>query len=49
VFGVPGAEAYRKDLRTIELHLLSAGHFALGTDAAEIANYMRTFMDQHDW
>jgi pimeloyl-ACP methyl ester carboxylesterase len=46
VFGVPGAEAYRKDLTTIEVHILrGAGHFALETHAREIAEYMAFFAD----
>jgi pimeloyl-ACP methyl ester carboxylesterase len=44
VFGVPGAQAYKKDLKTIELHLLDTGHFALETHAREIAQHMRRFL-----
>jgi pimeloyl-ACP methyl ester carboxylesterase len=47
VFGVPGAEAYRRDLKSIDIHLLDAGHFALETNAAEIASYMRNFLARH--
>jgi pimeloyl-ACP methyl ester carboxylesterase len=47
VFGVPGAEAYKKDLKTIELHLLGAGHFALETHAREIAHHMGQFLGRH--
>jgi pimeloyl-ACP methyl ester carboxylesterase len=43
VFLPPGAEAYRKDLKHVELHMLNAGHFALETNAAEIAGYIRGF------
>jgi pimeloyl-ACP methyl ester carboxylesterase len=39
-----GAEAYRRDLPHAEIHLLDAGHFALETDAAEIAGLMREFL-----
>jgi pimeloyl-ACP methyl ester carboxylesterase len=39
----PGAEAYRKDLKHVELHMINAGHFALETNAAEIAAYLRNF------
>ncbi len=46
VFAVGGAEAYRKDLNDIEVHLLKAGHFALETNAAEIAAHIRRFMTQ---
>ena len=38
-----GAEAYRKDLKLVEFHMLNAGHFALETNAAEIAGYIREF------
>jgi pimeloyl-ACP methyl ester carboxylesterase len=45
VFGVPGAQAYRKDLKTIEMHVLpGAGHFALETNAAEIAALIDAFL-----
>jgi pimeloyl-ACP methyl ester carboxylesterase len=44
VFLPAGAEAYRKDLQHVELHMLDAGHFALETNAAEIAGYIRNFL-----
>jgi len=45
VFGVPGAEAYRKDLKAIEVHILrGAGHFALETHSREIAQHMVSFL-----
>jgi pimeloyl-ACP methyl ester carboxylesterase len=43
VFTPAGAEAYRKDLKYVELHMLNAGHFALETSASEIAGYIRGF------
>jgi pimeloyl-ACP methyl ester carboxylesterase len=43
VFTPAGAEAYRKDLKHVELHMLNAGHFALETNASEIAEYIRGF------
>jgi pimeloyl-ACP methyl ester carboxylesterase len=43
VFTPAGAEAYRKDLKHVELHMLNAGHFALETNASEIAGYIREF------
>jgi pimeloyl-ACP methyl ester carboxylesterase len=43
VFAPEGAEAYRKDLDP-EVHFLDAGHFALETHAAEIAERMRAFL-----
>ena len=44
VFTVAGAQAYAKDIKSVELHLLDAGHFALETHAAEIAAHMRRFL-----
>jgi pimeloyl-ACP methyl ester carboxylesterase len=43
VFTPAGAEAYRKDLEHVELHMLDAGHFALETNASDIAGYIRGF------
>jgi pimeloyl-ACP methyl ester carboxylesterase len=43
VFTPAGAEAYRKDLKHVELHMLNAGHFALETNASEIAGFIREF------
>jgi pimeloyl-ACP methyl ester carboxylesterase len=43
VFTPAGAEAYGRDLKHVELHMLNAGHFALETNAAEIAAYIRAF------
>jgi pimeloyl-ACP methyl ester carboxylesterase len=47
VFTPAGAEAYFKDLKHVELHMLDAGHFALETNAAEIAAYIRTFLTKY--
>jgi pimeloyl-ACP methyl ester carboxylesterase len=44
VFGVPGAEAYKKDLKNVELHVIDAGHFALETQGPAIATYIRGFL-----
>jgi pimeloyl-ACP methyl ester carboxylesterase len=43
-FLLAGAEAYRRDLPDAEIHLLDAGHFALETRVAEIAELMREFL-----
>jgi pimeloyl-ACP methyl ester carboxylesterase len=40
----PGAEAYKRDLPSAEVHFLDAGHFALETHAGEIAGYIRDFL-----
>ncbi|MBV8609646.1 MAG: alpha/beta hydrolase [Singulisphaera sp.] len=44
IFPVAGAEPYKRDLKTLEYHLLDAGHFALETNGAEIAGLMREFL-----
>jgi pimeloyl-ACP methyl ester carboxylesterase len=47
VFGVPGAHAYRKDLKNIEFHILDeASHFALESHGEEIASLITGFMQQ---
>jgi pimeloyl-ACP methyl ester carboxylesterase len=42
-----GAEPYKRDLKTLEFHLLDAGHFALETNGDEIARLMRDFLGKH--
>jgi pimeloyl-ACP methyl ester carboxylesterase len=44
VFAEAGAQAYAKDLPDAEIHLIDAGHFALETNAQQIADYMRGFL-----
>ncbi len=39
-----GAEAYKHDLPSAEIHLLDTGHFALETHADEIASLMLQFL-----
>lgn len=39
-----GAEAYKQDLPNAEVHLIDAGHFALETNAEEIAGLARDFL-----
>jgi hypothetical protein len=41
------AEAYAKDLKTVEFHLLDTGHFALEEDGNKIAGLMREFLRKH--
>jgi len=43
IFTVEGAKAYARHLRTVELHLLDTGHFALEEDHAAIASHVRRF------
>jgi pimeloyl-ACP methyl ester carboxylesterase len=45
-FTEAGARAYLRDVPDAELHLLHAGHFALETRGAEIAELMREFLDR---
>jgi pimeloyl-ACP methyl ester carboxylesterase len=47
VFLPAGAEAYRRDLKSAEVHFLDAGHFALETAAPEIAGRIDRFLEQH--
>jgi pimeloyl-ACP methyl ester carboxylesterase len=42
----PGAEAYKRDVPTAEVHLLDTGHFALGTHATEIGCLIVNFLDR---
>lgn len=46
-FLVAGAEAYKRDLATVDFHLLDAGHFALETHVDTIADLMRGFLSRH--
>ena len=47
VFGVPGAKAYQRDLKQVELHILDgAAHFALETNSRDIADFMRHFLSE---
>ncbi len=43
-FIVPGAEGYKRDVPTAEVHILEAGHFALDEKTEEIAHWTRAFM-----
>ena len=47
IFPAAGAEPYKRDLKTIEFHLLDAGHFALESDGDVIARLMLDFLDRH--
>ena len=47
IFPAAGAEPYKRDLKTLEYHLLDAGHFALETAGDTIARLMRAFLDKH--
>lgn len=47
IYGPGGAQAYARDLRDIEIHLLDAGHFALEEHVAGIAGHIRRFLGTH--
>lgn len=47
IFPAAGAEPYKRDLKTLEYHLLDAGHFALESDGDEIASLMRDFLGRY--
>jgi pimeloyl-ACP methyl ester carboxylesterase len=47
IFPPAGAEPYKRDLKTLEFHLLDAGHFALESNGDEIAQLMREFLGKH--
>jgi pimeloyl-ACP methyl ester carboxylesterase len=47
IFPAAGAEPYKRDFKTLEYHLLDAGHFALETEGDTIARFMREFLDKH--
>ena len=42
-FVAAGAEAYKRDLKNLEFHLLDTGHFALEEDGEVIAAHIRSF------
>src|SRR5262249_58321123 len=47
IFPATGAEPYKRDLKTVEFHLLDAGHFALESNCDEIAALVRKFLGAH--
>jgi pimeloyl-ACP methyl ester carboxylesterase len=47
IFPAAGAEPFKRDLKTLEFHLLDAGHFALETNSDQIASLIREFLDKH--
>jgi pimeloyl-ACP methyl ester carboxylesterase len=47
IFPWQGAEPYRRDLKTLEYHLLDTGHFALEERGDEIARRIRAFFPKH--
>ena len=47
IFPAAGAEPYKRDLKTLDFHLIDAGHFALESNGDEIAKLMREFLGKH--
>ena len=47
IFPAEGAHPYKRDLKTIEFHLLDTGHFALEEDGNVIAGHIRRFLKKH--
>ena len=47
IFPAEGAYPYKRDLQTLEFHLLDTGHFALEEEGEAIAAHIRRFMTTH--
>ena len=47
IFPAEGAHPYKRDLETLEFHLLDTGHFALEEDGGFIAERIRDFVARH--
>ena len=43
-FGPEGANAFKRDLKNAEVHLLDTGHFALDEEGEAIASHIRRFL-----
>lgn len=48
IFVAPGAEAYRKDVKDIEINYLDAGHFALETNEVEVSKLILEFLGKRN-
>ena len=46
IFPPAGAWPYKRDLPNVEIHMIDTGHFALETNGAEIAAYIREFLSR---
>lgn len=44
IFVAPGGEAFRRDLKNAEIHMLDTGHFALETHLDEIVGLIKPFL-----
>ncbi|NJO42677.1 MAG: alpha/beta hydrolase [Cyanobacteria bacterium RU_5_0] len=47
IFPAEGAHPYKRDLNTVEFHLLDTGHFALEEEGETIADHIRRFLPAH--
>ena len=47
IFTAAGAEAFKRDVPSAEIHLLSTGHFALEEDGDVIADHILKFLHKH--
>ncbi|KAH6615423.1 Alpha/Beta hydrolase protein [Chaetomium sp. MPI-SDFR-AT-0129] len=47
IFVPAGAEAFKKDVETLETHWLDAGHFALETNETQVAEWIFGFFDKY--
>jgi pimeloyl-ACP methyl ester carboxylesterase len=47
IFPAAGAEPYKRDLKTLEYHLLDTGHFALEEEGETISRLMCDFLGRH--
>ena len=43
-FPVPGAEAYKRDVKDVDYNILNTGHFALEEEHVFITNKIREFL-----
>ncbi len=47
IFPADGTHPYKRDLKTLEFHLLDTGHFALEEDGDVITGHIRSFLAKH--
>lgn len=47
IFVPLGGEAYKRDLKNAEIHMLDTGHFVLETHLQETANLIKAFLEKH--
>ena len=48
IFIAPGAEAFKKDVKKLEVKYLDAGHFAIETNEKELAQWIFDFFEKYD-